>query len=506
MYTCTKGPVLIALSLWFALMPLATPVFAQNTTQGQRDLAAEIQDDRDRRDQAARAQQGQDAARTNYNNRKAQEAFEARDRVEGPARAAAAAAERARQAQASAAQDAMLAQMRASRMAEYERGIAEKAYSGVGYDRLKAGDFAGALPSFQQVAALAPRAVYPLEGRALAKSGLGDFAGALADINTAMIRFPGEYLEKRAEIRAAQGDATGARADYDQLLTTVPKYINAWIGRGKLRLVQGDQVGGLSDLKQALIVNKDYKPAIDALEVAQAKIERRPLNAEVAARVAPVVTDCDRLAAAGYDDSRPYTMPWVDTIDKPTAAIAACRLEAARLPVSSRTKFQLGRALLAATQCDEAVTLLKSSVEEGSAAALVLYGNLSKSICKANALADPLPTLEHALKIGSGQAASILADRYYDIAEANKANMTTEEYNKMIYRIVAYRQTSMNIYKDRADITGQGRGANKYAIFVLANYASRTGTSLVGPNAAEFIHKCIALEYEPCMKYTFPQK
>jgi len=57
---------------------------------------------------------------------------------------------------------------------------------------------------------------------------------------------------------------------------------------------------------------------------------------------------------------------------------------------------------------------------------------LSNSICKAKALADPLPALERALKIGSGQAASTLADRYYDMAEANKSNRTTEEYNKMI--------------------------------------------------------------------------
>ena len=74
---------------------------------------------------------------------------------------------------------------------------------------------------------------------------------------------------------------------------------------------------------------------------------------------------------------------------------------------------------------------------------------MSNSICKAKALADPLPALERALKIGSGQAASTLADRYYDMAEANKSNMTTEEYKKM-KKIVEYRKIDVNIQKERA--------------------------------------------------------
>ncbi len=506
MLNLTSRALLIAVSFWLTLMLMMTPGFAQNTTRGQRDLATEIQADRDRRDQAARAQQGQDAARNNYDSQKAREAFEAQDRAEAPARAAAADAERARRAQASAAQDALLAQIRASRMAVHERFIAKTAYEDVGLLLLRARDYSGAFRAFQLVDTVAPGDVAAQYGRARAKSGLGDNAGALADINTLLTRSPNSSSATRAEILAAKGDYKEAMQEFNEVLLSDPKDSYALIGRGKLKIAQGDQDGGLVDLRLAVNLYKNDEPAKEALEVALSKIEGRALSADVAARVAPVVTLCDRLAAAGYDYSRPYTMSWADKIDNPTAAVSACRLEVSRSPNSTRTKFQLARALIYAMQCDEAVTLLKSAGQEGSAAALYLYGDLDNTGCKKLAMADPLPILERALAMGNARAAMSIGDRYNDVLQANKVNMTTDESSAMINKIVSYRKKAVEIHNEKIDYRNYGRNADSFAIYELARLASLTGTSLAGPNAMVYIHQCFALQYEPCMKFTFPQK
>jgi len=69
---------------------------------------------------------------------------------------------------------------------------------------------------------------------------------------------------------------------------------------------------------------------------------------------------------------------------------------------------------------------------------------------------------------------------------------------------VEYRKMAVNIQEERADVRTYGRKADKFAIYSLANIVSLTGSSLVGAGAMEYIYKCIGLEYEPCMKYTFP--
>ncbi len=85
------------------------------------------------------------------------------------------------------------------------------------------------------------------------------------------------------------------------------------------------------------------------------------------------LTQCDRLAADPVDYER--VAPPVDDLKfLPTQAIIACREAVAAYPDTSRFRFQLGRALLALGDVDEARAALQTAGDDGYAVANLYLG------------------------------------------------------------------------------------------------------------------------------------
>ena len=81
-------------------------------------------------------------------------------------------------------------------------------------------DFAGAIADLDSALQLKPNDAWALRSRGEAKSGLGDFAGAIADLDLALQLEPdnARALRSRGEAKRMLGDSAGAIADLDLAL------------------------------------------------------------------------------------------------------------------------------------------------------------------------------------------------------------------------------------------------------------------------------------------------
>ncbi len=114
-----------------------------------------------------------------------------------------------------------------------------------------------ALEAYDRALGLDPRAWRGLQSRAEVRKGLGDLAGALADLDRAISLAGGDPSPTflRALLRRRLGDLKGARADADQVVAAGKLGAAALQLRASLRQAAGDRAGALADLERALVVD-----------------------------------------------------------------------------------------------------------------------------------------------------------------------------------------------------------------------------------------------------------
>src|SRR5262249_34717703 len=99
--------------------------------------------------------------------------------------------------------------------------------------------------------------------RAVARSELGDKAGARADLTHLLEQGPPQLRVyfARARVRAQEGDHEGARQDREEGLRQEPRDEKDWTVRGLARLPRNPQAA-LADYDQALQLNPRYRAAL----------------------------------------------------------------------------------------------------------------------------------------------------------------------------------------------------------------------------------------------------
>ncbi len=125
------------------------------------------------------------------------------------------------------------------------------------------GDYRGAVEDLDAALRLAPGDPAVLYNRANARHRLGDHRGAIQDADAALLARPDLDTVRfiRAMARGALGDIAGAEADYGEEIRVNPRHANSWNQRGLLRLGQGRSAEALADLDQALKLNPEFPEA-----------------------------------------------------------------------------------------------------------------------------------------------------------------------------------------------------------------------------------------------------
>lgn len=93
----------------------------------------------------------------------------------------------------------------------------------------------------------------------------GAFDAALADLNEAVRRAPGDAGARlyRAEVRIGRNDLDGAQADFDEAIKLAPNTPNAFNGRGHLSMVRGNLVAAIADFSRAIALSPRSATALN---------------------------------------------------------------------------------------------------------------------------------------------------------------------------------------------------------------------------------------------------
>ena len=127
-------------------------------------------------------------------------------------------------------------------------------YLGRAIAKYKAGDFDGALADFNRAIVLHPKYAYAYNDRGNVKADKGDSDGAIADYSRAIDLHP-KYAYayyNRAIVKEEKGDPDGALADYNRAIELDLKDPNAYYGRGNVKKEKGDFNGALADYNRAI--------------------------------------------------------------------------------------------------------------------------------------------------------------------------------------------------------------------------------------------------------------
>jgi len=133
---------------------------------------------------------------------------------------------------------------------------------------------ANADASFTSALALAPGDRDILADRARAKGARKDWVGADKDLSAVLAGDPNraDILVLRASTRHAQGRKLEARADIDSALTIYRDYPEALVERGEMKAEAGDAAGALADWQRVLSVAPNGEAAQAARQhIAQAQ-------------------------------------------------------------------------------------------------------------------------------------------------------------------------------------------------------------------------------------------
>jgi tetratricopeptide (TPR) repeat protein len=118
------------------------------------------------------------------------------------------------------------------------------------------GDYAGALADINQALVINPNNVGALSYRGASKNNNRDFAGAIADYTRALELDPknAEVYADRGNAKRNQGDHDGALADFNQALELEPKNTTALLARANLQM-QKDPKSSITDFDEYLKIN-----------------------------------------------------------------------------------------------------------------------------------------------------------------------------------------------------------------------------------------------------------
>lgn len=132
-----------------------------------------------------------------------------------------------------------------------------------GEDRMRVGDYRGAIARFNEAIASNPTLLVGYACRGQARAEAGDVDGALADLDRlpdGITEFVGAYVV-RGSARIAKGDLRAGDADYAQAATLAPNsaQIFAYLAVEKTR--QGDLDGAIADADRAIALNPRLESA-----------------------------------------------------------------------------------------------------------------------------------------------------------------------------------------------------------------------------------------------------
>ncbi len=131
------------------------------------------------------------------------------------------------------------------------------AYAGRCLARRGLQDNAGALADCSQALQLDPNNADAYRGLSMIKRGNNDYQGALADANRAIELAPDNYRSylTRGLAKESLKDLNGARADYNRAIELNPNYAMSYFYRGTAKMNLKDNRGALADLDHFLITN-----------------------------------------------------------------------------------------------------------------------------------------------------------------------------------------------------------------------------------------------------------
>lgn len=123
------------------------------------------------------------------------------------------------------------------------------------YAKRNLGDYRGAIADLDQAISIDPRIDYAYDIRGEAKARLGDYQGAIADFNQAISIAPRFYsiaYYDRGLSKASQGYFQEAITDFNQVISIDPRNLDALRIRGLTKSRLGDRVGSYKDFAESL--------------------------------------------------------------------------------------------------------------------------------------------------------------------------------------------------------------------------------------------------------------
>jgi tetratricopeptide (TPR) repeat protein len=99
--------------------------------------------------------------------------------------------------------------------------------------------------------------------RGIVKSKMGDWQGAIADLNRALQLNPQEAiaLRNRGKLRLQIGDCLGAFADFNQSLKLNPQDAMSYVGRGDVCIAMGNYQDAIIDFSSSIKIQPDNPEA-----------------------------------------------------------------------------------------------------------------------------------------------------------------------------------------------------------------------------------------------------
>jgi tetratricopeptide (TPR) repeat protein len=126
-----------------------------------------------------------------------------------------------------------------------------------GIAKSELGDKAGATADYQRAITFNPTDTAALNGRGVAKAELGDKQGALDDLNRAIAIDPNFYkaYNNRGSIRSELGDNKGAIDDFNRAIALYPDNAVAYNDRAVSKFTLGDKQGAVDDYTRSIAVD-----------------------------------------------------------------------------------------------------------------------------------------------------------------------------------------------------------------------------------------------------------